>query len=295
MLLRIALLALVVGVFAANASSQLTDEFPSFDETRTLAEQGDVDAQFDLALRYDDPITAPTSRVAALKWYRIAAGNGVAQAQFNLGVMYANGEGVTENDAEAAEWYRLAARQGLALAQLNLAVMYANGEGVAEDAAEAMRWYLPAMEQSHADAKLSLSAKYVTGDGVPEVLEAPLKRYLVANGKVPVLPNFHQGKRGTGTEGKPEDNVKAVRLYRLAAEHGDERAQWNLGMSYLKGEGIPRNKMLGLMWFNLAKAQRAKQDASMKLFRAALTPAEIAEGERLAAECLARKYKGCAE
>jgi uncharacterized protein len=51
---------------------------------------------------------------------KLLAEQGDVVAQPNLGVMYDNGNGVPENDVEAAKWYRLAAERGLAKAQFNL-------------------------------------------------------------------------------------------------------------------------------------------------------------------------------
>jgi TPR repeat protein len=78
------LFLLVIG-FSGGVSGQ------SFEETKRLAEQGDV------------------------------------YAQTVLGLMYADGEGVPENDAEAVKGYRLAAEQGDASAQSNLRGMSAYG------------------------------------------------------------------------------------------------------------------------------------------------------------------------
>ena len=48
----------------------------------------------------------------ALREWRPLAEQGLVEAQFNLGLMYGNGWGVPENDAKAVKWYRLAAKQG---------------------------------------------------------------------------------------------------------------------------------------------------------------------------------------
>ena len=43
---------------------------------------------------------------------RRQAEQGDVDAQFNLGFMYVEGQGVLQDDAEAARWLRLAAEQG---------------------------------------------------------------------------------------------------------------------------------------------------------------------------------------
>jgi TPR repeat protein len=93
---------------------------------------------------------------------------GNAEAQRNLGWMYANGEGTPENDAEAVKWYRKAAEQGNAEAQRDLGVMYDDGEGTPEDDVEAVKWYRKAAEQGDTLAQGIISGKYFAGEGVPQ-------------------------------------------------------------------------------------------------------------------------------
>ena len=85
----------------------------------------------------------------AVKWYRKAAEQGDADAQFNLALMYDYGRGVTEDDAEAVRWYRKAAEQGGARAQLNLGVMYYSGNGVLQDTIAAHMWFNIAAENGN--------------------------------------------------------------------------------------------------------------------------------------------------
>ena len=96
---------LLIG-FAGGAYGQ------EFEETKLLAEQGDVRAQNNLGLMYDNGDAVPENKAEAVKWFRLAAEQGNANAQTNLGVMYANGEGVPENNVRAYVWWSVAATQG---------------------------------------------------------------------------------------------------------------------------------------------------------------------------------------
>ena len=66
---------------------------------------------------------------------------GNADAQFNLGIMYDNSQGVPQDYSEAVKWYRKAADQGHAHAQSNLGRMYALGKGVPQDYVLAHMWF----------------------------------------------------------------------------------------------------------------------------------------------------------
>ena len=90
------------------------------------------------------------SKVQDIDQLRQAAEQGDVEAQFQLGGMYSRGEGVPEDDREAVKWYRKAAEQEHASAQYNMGVMYHDGEGVPEDYREAMKWYRKAAEQEGA-------------------------------------------------------------------------------------------------------------------------------------------------
>jgi len=65
----------------------------------------------------------------ALKEWKPLAEQGDVSAQYSLALMYYGGEGVVQDYKEAVKWYRLAAEQGLARAQYNLGNSYYKGEG----------------------------------------------------------------------------------------------------------------------------------------------------------------------
>ena len=56
-------------------------------------------------------------------------------------------------------------------------------------------------------------------------------------------------------EGVPQDDAEAVRWYRLAADQGRASAQNNLGGMYSNGRGVPQDAAEAHMWANLAAAQ----------------------------------------
>tara|TARA_B100000315_G_scaffold260775_1_gene325087 strand:+ start:1976 stop:2545 length:570 start_codon:yes stop_codon:yes gene_type:complete len=117
------------GVIAYNRE----DYVEAFQNFWQAAEAGDMKAQFNLGLMYENGSGVPQDVKAAVYWYRQAAESGYALAQVNLGLMYENGNGVTQDAKEAVHWYRQAAKDGYVLAQYNLGVMYAKGKGVSRD------------------------------------------------------------------------------------------------------------------------------------------------------------------
>ena len=106
-----------------------------------LAHEGIADAQYRLAIMYQNGLGVVRNEEAAVKWMRAAAEQDFALAQHGLGYMYLDGDCVTKDPATAVKWFRLAAEQGLAGSQTTLAMMYEQGNGVEKDLAEARKWY----------------------------------------------------------------------------------------------------------------------------------------------------------
>ena len=84
---------------------------------------------------------------------------------------------------------------------------------------------------------------------------------------------------------KRRDYASALRLIRPLAEQGDANAQYNFGVFYDNGLGVPQDKVRAYMWFNLSAAQGREGAAAFRdLIARRTTPAQIAEAQRLARE-----------
>ena len=93
-------------------------------------------------------------------------------------------------------------------------------------------------------------------------------------------------------EGVPQDYAEAVKWWRMAAEQGHAKAQNNLGVMYGTGRGVPTDDALAYMWFNLAAAQGYKKAQKIRDMAAELmTPDQIAEAQRMAREWLAKHQR----
>ena len=75
-------------------------------------------------------------------------------------------------------------------------------------------------------------------------------------------------------------------------------AQFKLGVAYGIGQGVPQNYVLAHMWFNLA-ASRLEHSSEMRetaignrnKIASKMTPAQIAEAQKLAREWKSKKEK----
>ncbi len=153
------------------------------------------------------------------------------------------------------------AEKGDARAQHNLGVMYDYGRGFPQDTTKALKWYRRAADQGIPDAQHNLGLMYYYGQGVPQ------------------------------------SYIKAARWYRRAADQGMPDSQANLGLMYYYGQGVSQNYVLAHMWLNLAGSQypasvrKNVNDAVhyRDIVDAKMTPAQIAEAQRLAREWKPRK------
>jgi len=63
---------------------------------------------------------------------------------------------------------------------------------------------------------------------------------------------FNLGLMYEDGQGVPQDYKEAVKWTRLAADQGDADAQYNLGQMYYFSRGVPQDSVLAHMWWNLA-------------------------------------------
>jgi len=129
--------ALDDGLAAANRG----DFAAAFQIWRSLAEQGDPAAQFNLGLLYENGQGVAQDDVLAFRWFFAAAEAGDVEAQDEVGLMYEVGRGVLQDDDRALAWRLKAASRGLAAAQTHLGELYERGAGRLPDMVEAYAWY----------------------------------------------------------------------------------------------------------------------------------------------------------
>jgi TPR repeat protein len=84
---------------------------------------------------------------------------------------------------------------------------------------------------------------------------------------------------------KRRDYATALRIIRPLAERGDANAQYNLGVFYDNGLGVPQDRIRAYMWLDLAAMQGRESAATFRdLVARVMTPGQIAEAQKLARE-----------
>jgi localization factor PodJL len=167
----------------------------------------------------------PVGVAAAL---REAANAGDPGAETELGIRYLEGRTLPRDPKMAARWFEQAAVQGLPIAQYRLAALYEKGTGVTRDVPLARAWYLKAANAGNARAMHNLGAMDAEDGGA----------------------------------GKP-DYAEAAHWFRRAGELGVRDSQFNLGVLYGRGLGVPQDLEQSWLWFSLASRQ-GDADAAKK-------------------------------
>ena len=71
---------------------------------------------------------------------------------------------------------------------------------------------------------------------------------------------FNVGVMYSEGQGVPQDHAEAGKWYRLSAEQGYAQAQYNLGLWYARAEGTSQDDVRAHMWFNLAATRFPHSD-----------------------------------
>ena len=132
---------------AQTAPTPLPPGAPRIEEVRPKAEAGDADAQYKLALIYENGIGVEPSPREAFAWYEKAIRQGHVEAMTALGDMYFDGAGSEPDPSMATFWYLKAADKGHANAQAKIGYAYAIGLAVQQDSALAYYWLTRAVRE----------------------------------------------------------------------------------------------------------------------------------------------------
>jgi TPR repeat protein len=95
-------------------------------------------------------------------------------------------------------------------------------------------------------------------------------------------------------QGVPKDPAMALQWYRAAAAQGHAAAQFNLGGMYFDGQGVAPDQLRAYVWFTLAAIAGAPGASRNRNALVKLLDAkQLEEAQRMVRDCQARNFKNC--
>lgn len=85
-------------------------------------------------------------------------------------------------------------------------------------------------------------------------------RFFMVDGLSRLADMLRAGNKAVGIQ---RDRRRALRLYQMAASAGHADAQYGLGMMYLAGEGVAKDRAYGMRWLGTAAQKRHAGAAAM--------------------------------
>lgn len=227
----------------ADHAKGFVDSFSDIEEIVSRAEQGDPQAQAQLAEKYvgisqNYPnYEQEKGQRDAFEMAKKSASAGDPLGMFVLGMCYENGYGTEADFDRAFELYKESAELGNPRGELSLSQCYLTGRGTQIDADATMEWL------EKAEAHGNPEAEQVRG----------LYRQL--------MPMVAMDKLGDGANSGGTDPVQGARLMERAAELGSAEAQGFLGMMYINGNHVENDFETGILWLQKA-AENGNQRAA---------------------------------
>jgi len=232
-----------------------------FKTLQSQAQSGDREAQYLLALAYEDGRSVARDFAVSRSWMLKSAEQGYVPAQAGMGETYLHNlpkeNGAIPDYGDAERWLQLAATHGNAEAQFLLGSGYERGLFGTTDYREALKWLRRSGEQGLPWAQFTLAQMYEGGEGVPE------SDSLAANWYRKAADHF------TEVGGVWEAVVQLVYMYR------DGRLRQDLVERY--------------MWCAILDASfNPPSDHDIKWATQRMTKAQIVQGQRMAREWIQR-------
>jgi TPR repeat protein len=231
-----------------------------FTKVVSQAQAGQREAQYLVALAYEEGRLVTRDDAAAESWMLKSAEQEYVLAQAGMGKLYIAGvkdNGPIPHRSDAEKWFRLAATQGDADAQFWLGTAYQRGWFGGFDDREAFQWLRKAAAQGLPNAQFSLGQMYEDGEGVPE-----------------------------------SDSLAAT-WYRKAADHSPAYlgGVWEaeVQLAYMYRDGRLKDKVQAYMWFAIVGSSvDPPTDDDMRQVARHMTRAQIVQAQRLAEDWIKR-------
>ncbi|KAF9087262.1 hypothetical protein BGX29_000914, partial [Mortierella sp. GBA35] len=202
----------------------------------------------------------------------------------DLKALQEKGEGNPQDFATALGCYLKAVHLGHAHAQISVGDLYAHGQGVEQDSSRACQWYLLAADQGNVEARSKIeqltsgdfsqsatlhattSNEVAKGALVESTVDTIQDRSLELPLATPLeIPPQDIVEERSTVEPISDDSLRQVALRdknetsgenpQASSEQEDVQAQFDKGLKYYRGQGVPQNFATAMDWYLKAAEQ----------------------------------------
>ena len=235
-----------------NSSSKGVKAFESKDyataieELLPLADNGNPVAQFYVAKMNYNGFGVPKDLDIAFARYKESAEQGYSKAQHNLSFFYIYGETVEKDEKKGFDWMAKAADQGFHLSQYYMGIALSlPGSPLEKNISKALEYFMAAADQNYPPALTRLGAHFAQVDIDYEKADSYLKQAAALGDAEAMWRLSFSYMSGNGNK---QNKTKAFDLLKSAAEKKYLPSYYDLGVSYLWGNGVDRNVEAGISW-----------------------------------------------
>jgi TPR repeat protein len=91
-----------------------------------------------------------------------------------------------------------------------------------------------------------------------------------------------------------QDDEEAVKWYRMAAEQGHASAQYKLGLMFSTSQSSVQDNVRAHMWYNISVANGSALGGERRdEIVDEMTPADVSKAQAMARECMSSGYEDC--
>ena len=263
-LLFTTLLILLFSTSTFGCYDESSDRKINFIYCKSLAENGDAEAQHDIAIMFSKGDGTEKSSDNAIEWHLKSAIQGYMESQNELGRILLYGSGSTKKDiSQAIMWFERAAAHNHINAMIILGMIYQNKVNIGDNSLlnykQSLEWYLKAANLGDHDAQYFIGETYEEGIGIDQNLHLAYKWYKKSAGQGNPGALIKLGSMYARGVVVKEDDSKAHELFKQAATLGDAEGQYRTGLSYMLGSGVQRSYAEAYKWLLKAKDNGFKE------------------------------------
>ena len=150
----------------------------AFRAWKGLAEDGEAEAQNNIAYLYERGYGVKQSYTRAIEWYKKAAAQKSPEAIYNLGMLAYDGYGMRQDYLAARRYFIEAAELELADAHYMLGLIFYQGHGLQLNYTRAKTHFLDAAKLGSPKGQFMVALMLQNGEGHPAAKTEPLKSFI---------------------------------------------------------------------------------------------------------------------